>query len=610
MELYQFNDIRQMNTNPSEQSTISSVPQCQNLCDKIKIQLQQLIDTSEKTFLDMGNRFLQYSRQGKDISESSNQATRLFFSERVVSAIDELYELLERIRRYLRYNENELNNNSTILQQILTTIKTIYQPFDQFEKLVRKLQFLGISTRIESSRLTNEDKSFETLSADVKALSLQIETKLTRIIEGATSLRQTISKTLGESLRLKSQQYKQAEQILNNTHGCLRVLIETNERSSALAKTLSEQARSLELHIMEIVQSIQFQDIIRQKIEHVIESMDDVIQIANSAYHMQSEQDDAVLEIHDISQLQIDQINQAGFEIHSAITNIIDGLTGIAESMIMIMEGTKSVILVSETQSGSNMDTMESGIDRVTHLLRLNAAANYDLNRAMKESSQMVDDMAGFVDDINQIGYQIGLIALNGIVNAAHIGSEGASLSVLADAIQRLAVDAQLHIKTVSSILTDIIAFADKLNVGQLTTDDKDDLEHIVNEMVSDLATLLDSIRSVHADVDGHMNIVSKNGASLIQDIRQFTKSVFIHHQFQKGFQDVVQHLQTISDLTAGVVAGLDEVTRANRLEKLKERYTMHSERAVHGARFENSDELVNVGNENDSDLGDNIELF
>jgi methyl-accepting chemotaxis protein len=334
MELQNTNSAAPSESFGVTQYTASQLKSWNLNCDRIRQQLFGLIQDSERAFLDMGNRFLHYSEQGKLISESSYTATTLFFSDTVMNAIEELYELLDRIRRYLQYNETELSNNSEILQNILKTIQSIHHPFDQFEKLVKKLGFLGISTRIESSRLRNTDKSFETLSQDVKNLSNKIDKKLNSIIEGSSALRNTISQTLSQSLQLKSKQYKQAKQILKNTHSCLQVLIDTNEKSSATAQSLADQAKTIENHISEIVESIQFQDIIRQKVEHIIQAVDDIKKIIESGTQLQS---DAIIEIGDISELQVEQLKVAEQEILTAINSMISGLSGIAQNLDSII---------------------------------------------------------------------------------------------------------------------------------------------------------------------------------------------------------------------------------------------------------------------------------
>ncbi len=576
-----------------------------------KSKLEQLLSTLESSFLNMGERFLDYSKQGKTISAASNDTMSLFFSSTIVSTIDELNELLARIRRYLRYNEIELTNNTTVLQQILQTIHSLNHPFEQFEKLVQKLHYLGISTRIESKHLTFEDKGFQTLSQDVSALSQKIDGKLVHIIKGAESLKTTINQTLDKSLKLKSLQYKQAKQILTNISTSFEILIESHKKSASTAELLTDQSRTIEKHIHEIVQAMQFQDIVRQKLEHVVQAINDIESLLSNTYSISAE---TMFDIHAITTLQIDQLNQAEHEIIDAVTKIIDGLNGIEAGMQSTIFESQSVIVTSENKKTSQFNIIEADLSQVTQLLRDNADANYDLNKTIRAASLMVDNMSGFVQDIHQIGYQIELIALNGIVNAAHIGHEGAALSVLADAIQRLSVDAQEYIRTVSSILTDIIALADKLSVGFSSDDDKDTLDGIVNEMVDDLTQLLSAIRTIHVQVEGHLGTINQTGHQLTDNITSFTKSITIHEQVAKTLQSAKSLLADISSSLNEIVPIDSDNYRSKRLNALSQRYTMHSERQVHQTRMStqsNTDDNCEILIDNsDSELGDNIELF
>ena len=66
---------------------------------------------------------------------------------------------------------------------------------------------------------------------------------------------------------------------------------------------------------------------------------------------------------------------------------------------------------------------------------------------------ETVGEIATFVGDIEKIGEEIKLIALNAQIKSAYTGDEGAALGVLAEAIQRLSIDAIDHTGAVSAYL-------------------------------------------------------------------------------------------------------------------------------------------------------------
>ncbi|HIJ94804.1 MAG TPA: hypothetical protein HPP94_03490 [Desulfuromonadales bacterium] len=84
----------------------------------------------------------------------------------------------------------------------------------------------------------------------------------------------------------------------------------------------------------------------------------------------------------------------------------------------------------------------------------------------MKKVAQTICDIAIFVTDIETIGSEIDLIALNAQIMAAHTGSEGAALCVLAEAIKRLSDEAIHQTDSVASILKKIHSATELLSVG------------------------------------------------------------------------------------------------------------------------------------------------
>jgi len=80
-------------------------------------------------------------------------------------------------------------------------------------------------------------------------------------------------------------------------------------------------------------------------------------------------------------------------------------------------------------------------------------AANRELSAVMNSVGDTLQDMSAYSGDIEGIGAQIRLIALNAIVKASHMGLEGASLAVLAEAVHNLSVETCERTGTVGETL-------------------------------------------------------------------------------------------------------------------------------------------------------------
>jgi methyl-accepting chemotaxis protein len=244
----------------------------------------------------------------------------------------------------------------------------------------------------------------------------------------------------------------------------------------------------------------------------------------------------------------------------------------------------------------------------------------------MEAVAPAIRDMALFLKDIERIEIAIERLALNSCIKAAHLGQAGVSLGVIAEAIQRLAMETRQHMITVTGNLQSITAAAQELSVNKENDHDRADGE--VALLLTDIGDILNSLQHLNADVLSLINQISQKSQSLSEDIQQTGQAITVHVQAEEVISlglTVLQDLEAQLQEQFHTVNQLDDVDDM-QLETLMAKYTMHDERQVHEAvtapglppAAESTPAITYLGDkpnseegrQDEEDLGDNVELF
>jgi methyl-accepting chemotaxis protein len=198
----------------------------------------------------------------------------------------------------------------------------------------------------------------------------------------------------------------------------------------------------------------------------------------------------------------------------------------------------------------------------------------------MKKVAATICEIAGFVTDIENIGSEIDLIALNSQIKAAHTGTEGAALGVLAEAIKRLSVDAVTQTEAVSRTLLQINTVTDQLINESL--EETEQLGAKVTVMEDELDGILGALESMNADLAALLSGLHDRVSGLTHDIDQATGGIDVHVRVRQLSDDVVASLDRIVETARQIEPASTEFK--DNLRHMEERYTMQSERHIHEA--------------------------
>jgi methyl-accepting chemotaxis protein len=232
----------------------------------------------------------------------------------------------------------------------------------------------------------------------------------------------------------------------------------------------------------------------------------------------------------------------------------------------------------------------------------------------MREVTGTVHEITGFVSDIEEIGQEIILIALNARIKAEGTGKEGASLSVLAEEIGQLSNNAVQCAEIVTSTLTEIDSTTEILS-GQVKSDDLL-FGKKLTEMKNDMDNILGVLETMGAELYSLISQLQSQLTALTKEIEKVVGSINVHERTKSMADAVLRNLKKIfSEARA-----LQPASSAFKedLRRMADSYTMESERRIHKTIAERHDGKAEKTQSevsadivtNESEFGDNVDLF
>jgi len=140
-------------------------------------ELTHLAGATEDEFLQIGSKLQDFYLRSSAISNLANQLVDVVSGDQTEALIDRLREMLADMEAYLADARVRNRHSCETLSSIMSLLDQVSHPLEGFQKMTKALRMLGISTKIESSRLGDMGAGFLTLAQDVEKLSQLVSEK-------------------------------------------------------------------------------------------------------------------------------------------------------------------------------------------------------------------------------------------------------------------------------------------------------------------------------------------------------------------------------------------------------------------------------------------------
>lgn len=580
--------------------------------------LRQLAGSTENEFLQIGQELQDISQRSLLLSQTAHELVETASGDRLQALIARLRELFAEMNTYLDQARNRNLAGIDTLKTVADLLARIREPLSEVRKMCKHLYILEVSIKIESAYLGDTGGEFVNLAQDIKQLSQQTKEKANAIEDHGGRLKNILEERGTKLAKARKMEEVEAEATLVKTAGSLEEMVAASGTFSKLGGIISANSLDCSNDISTIVQSMQFHDIFRQQVEHVMAGLQGLLPVLSTGNPDELSRQAAISKAGDVCELQEAQLQYATEALHQAVASIVESLRAIGARQrqmsrdIVDQTGGRKPRRAARSNA-SFIAEVSSQMHAITGLLAASGANNRKISGIMHEVTDTVRQITAFVAAIEVIGLDIIQIALNARIKAAATGGEGASLSVLAAEIGQMSEEAVQRTDIITSTLNEIHGMTEILAAE--TKVNQESLSARLADIDKELSLILKELDAISQELAGLIGLISDKAQSLSAGIERLANGIKVH-----------MHTK---DLAGKVLATLRRIIAESRrvnpasaafkddLRQMAQRYTMESERRIH----ESIAGRHNIGSlrqepsaaappAEESEFGDNVDLF
>ncbi|WP_321478227.1 methyl-accepting chemotaxis protein [uncultured Paludibaculum sp.] len=494
------------------------------------------------------------------------------------------------------------------LDSIRLSADKMHQCFSRFDEIVLSFQVVATLGRIETARIGGSHLGLGHFADEVRSYSESIRKCVEHALGEAAELECYIGRAIQHISEGDSQQLAAIPSLVGAIEEVLGAFRLRQQEASATSLRLADEFTALSETINGLVEALQFHDITRQQVEHVIESLEDLLNDARHSVPTAC----PLPEVVAVVDLQRQQLLGAAKTFESSVQRVNRELKQVAALGHKMVAETRTLLgLVTEDQQSSFFPKMERAFAGVLSAIASCCVANDDTVRTQAELRHTISGLQGCLDDLRVIWRRINRLAINATIEAVHLGPAGEPLSVVAGSMQTLYLNAEKRSGETEDSLANLRSAVMSIVLG--SNDGPAASEPSANaSIVDELKARVDELHASSERSVAYSKRIGAVSATLYSDVRSASEGFAVGDLVAETLDRTCGTLQRIT-----AASDIDAVHAARGLEHLAAQYTMLAEREVHERATATvfpapSNEEMNrrAATAPPGDLGDGVELF
>jgi hypothetical protein len=573
-------------------------------------ELEGLNRGTERDFLVAGQKLIEFRTLARQIASDMSALTELISGEQSRQASQALARILEHCRQM----DSRIEQGGEALGQVGELSRRVRAAFTGLRHTVAVFRTLCTLTRIETARLGGAGADLGHLTAEVGPLSESIQSSGEGVLEASGRLDQDVRSALVSGLDLRRTQLKELPALIAGLIESLKSLEERQRLAAeASGRQMAEYTAVCEA-MDDLVSSIQFHDITRQQVEHVIEALRHLRSEGQSPAGKpklsspQLSSEDAGI----ILTLQSRQLSEAARLFAASVGRMLGDLDRIAVRAESTPEASRSLLGISSDGQESFFLKLETQFSAIVKMLDACITALSGMEATGVSLNETIGHMRNSVAEIRGTEIRIQRISTNATIRATHIGAAGVALNKIAEVMQRLALESSGTTEGAAGTLNEMSDAAGRVSGGAETA------ASLTKEVIDEMRTTIGQLHSSSESSFSRVNEIVALSARLAGELAALRSGFSAGRMFAETVERARIELESMGAGHADVASKSSSAETAQKLERFAATYTMQRQREVHESVVGGSPvpdaPLFTLRTERsvvkEGDLGENVELF
>jgi len=398
--------------------------------------LDLLNHDTEQYFLRIGGKLAEFIGAVNQISSELTTLATLISEEQGLRTSQALTSALDHSLA-MGVNSEEANE---VLCGMRNEADRLKHTLAKFNGTVSTFRMLGVLTRIETARLGSEGAEFSSMADDVKALAANVQARVENALGTAALMIPPLENALQKISALEEGQTKNLPAVISKVRVSLASFCDLQSVAHDSALRLGVQYDAISDAFKRLIVSIQFHDITRQQLEHVI----DVLR----RLYSESEEGNGSISADPpgtatIVTLQSSQLADAAKKFAASVASIARSLDDIATHVLQMADESRKLSGLSADEHDSFFVQIEQACTAILASLGQCAKTQAATRVTSSGLSETIGRMDESIQEIQAIEHQMQRMGMNARIEATQTGATGNALGVLAEAIQKLAFESR-----------------------------------------------------------------------------------------------------------------------------------------------------------------------
>ncbi|RLD63276.1 MAG: hypothetical protein DRI95_11930 [Bacteroidetes bacterium] len=579
------------------------------LLSDIDVKITTLNESSAKDFLNLNNNLKGNYKVAESISGNASKLFKILAGKDrnyLLSKLDSYHTGLKiQIDDFIEY----VTSGARILDTIQSSLNAVYIPVKNFNQNLMTLNFLLANLKLNLTYLNEQDKIIDRID------ELVLKIKSTK--EGYDSLENKINRLKVEVQavfdffkNLKERQNVTLETLLEQIKSSIIILSAKHQEASVQMPILAKKTEDYFENVSKIITNLQYHDIIRQKMEHVQLTHKEIIDELNSFDFSDKETELAehtrkFLKIRDIASVQVAQLIHTNQEYQEAIEKITKNFLEIGEDMKSIAAMCSTFSGQSPTHGVTHFREIERKLERSVDLISKFSIDGEEFSNKIGSIKVACDSIDNELSGLSKMSKEVSdsVIVISQMLD--NVEEEVPGLQKLKLQIEDINSNVHEELELIKSHYIDVNDELD--SIGTIVEGDYE------NEFKLKLQKISESIYSIVKVLNEDNSVVEEileqnrqNGNQLAIDIQASIEKVKYYDFFEQVIEEIILQLNNIY-LTIKADSNSVKFDDQGDLQSIKDRYTMESQRNIHG-NVMNDDELGDEDKAKEDE--DDIEFF